>query len=623
MDPNRPAGPLHIDEGREVSESERQEILSQIERAIQGERKPLAEELDHLQARRKGRLFPILVNVVAAVLVAAGAFLFSELFEIRSESITLRSAGLVSAEGTLLETLRRESQGQIRDKELQIAAIEKRLATMDEQTVALKARFESDLRAREEELRRRVEAEMVEERDRLVAAGTTASAIDRRIREMEAEREAALRNELERYRSDLQAALRQKEQELVESRRQLQGTLAAATSERVRLASEMTQREAELRNRFQRERESLEQEASAAEQRLAALQETYRQQQVLEDQLSGHYRDALDRLAVGDLAGAGEALERLNRLLDSPGLARVPGLLERRTLDRALSKALEELIALRSAPASPGPPGPPARADGAEQLAALQLRVARLEADLAAAVRENARLERWRAEVDALHDRYAEVRERVLRLTTQGGESSLREAEQLLLAVLRDPAATAILPGIVGQLEQARGPGAAPGLNAAEQTGREAALVEVLRYLTYLSRGTGGRELESELMAQARTDPLYGAVIREIQVLLAGGGPSGEVVSPYRLLGTVASVSGSRVTVEPLGDVPAAPGATVQIRRSDGLEQEILIAQGTVEQLRGGRIYARVDTVAAAGRGPQKCDLVYIAPSAAEGRAGE
>ena len=115
-------------------------------------------------------------------------------------------------------------------------------------------------------------------------------------------------------------------------------------------------------------------------------------------------------------------------------------------------------------------------------------------------------------------------------------------------------------------------------------------------------------------MAQAREDPLYRAVIREIQVLRAGGGAPGEVAAPYLLLGTVASVSGYEVVIEPLGDVRVTLGATVLIRRSDLLGQEILTARGIVEQIRGGRIYARMEAPAAAGPSPESRDLVYIEP---------
>ena len=180
------------------------------------------------------------------------------------------------------------------------------------------------------------------------------------------------------------------------------------------------------------------------------------------------------------------------------------------------------------------------------------------------------------------------------------------------MGTLRDSTAASILPGMADHLEQIDRAAASLRQDSREQQGREAALTEVLRYLNYLSRGTGSRDLEAQVMAQARSDPLYRAVIREIQILRAGAASSGDLASPYLLLGTVASVSGSQVVIEPLGDVRAAAGAGVQIRRSDTLDREILIARGTVEQIRGGKIHARVDAIVAAGESPRNRDLVYI-----------
>jgi hypothetical protein len=642
MEPNRSADPFDIEDEPEVSQDEREQILGQIDKVIESVRRPLGDELSNVRPRKRGGLFPSIVNAAAAALVVAGGFLLAGFFKVRNESITLRSAGFVSAEGGLFKTLRQESEGLIREKEAEIVSIEQRLELMDKQTAELEARLESDLKFREEELRRRVEAELAVERERLRASGTSGSAIEQRLRDFERQREAEMQSELVRFREELELALREKEQELSDSR-------------------------GELRTQFQREREALRQEASAAEQRLAILQDARQQEQLLEDQLDSYYREALDSLERGDLAAAGEALSRLKRLVDSPAMSRVPALLERRSLNRALVEALDELLGLRSVPPSPAsaePPASPAAADGQaasamppggasaqaeeiealrreidtlektieglrtaarqrsvaasastrEQIATLELQVARLSADLRVTAEDKARLERWQSNVDALSGRYGEVRPRVRRYITQGGEDGLREAQRLLALTLRDPAATAIFPGMADSLDEIDRSLAAAKQYSGEMRGREAALMDILRYLNYLSRGTGGREAEAQVMAKAREDPLYRAVIRELQILRAGASGAGEMVSPYLLLGTVVSVSGSQIVIEPLGGQQAAIGATVQVRRSDALEQETLIARGTVQQVRGGKVYARIEAILAAGQVSQNRDLVYIEP---------
>jgi hypothetical protein len=593
-----PADPFRMDGEPEVSQEERAQILGQIDKVIESVRTPLENELADVRPRKRGGLFPLLVNGAAAALVVAGGFLLAGFFRVRNESITLRSAGFVSAEGSLLDTLRRESEGLLRDKEAEIVAIEQRLELMDAQTAELEERLQADIQVREDELRRRVEAELAVERARLRSEGTAGSEVDRRLREFEEQREAELQSELVRYRGELERTLEAKEQELLDSRRQLQSALQARTVERARLEAEREQREAE----FKAERESLQEEASVAERRLSLLQEARREEQLLEDQLDGHYRSVLGHLAGGDLAAAEESLSRLKSLLDSASVLRVPALVQRRALNRSMADALAELIELRSVHSGAPPVGLEASAGSAAQAgptASAEI-AAEQAAELAVLRREINRLERT---IEGLR---AASRQR----STAAGEPDRERIAALELQVVRLKADLQVTSEEKARLERA----AETAQSSAALRGRETTLTEILRYLNYLSRGTGGRDAESQVMSKAREDPLYRAVVREIQILRAGAAGTGEVAAPFVLLGTVVSASGTQVVIEPLSGERASVGAVVQIRRSDALEQETLIARGTVSQVRGGSVYARIEAILAAGQTPQNRDLVYIEP---------
>jgi len=148
--------------------------------------------------------------------------------------------------------------------------------------------------------------------------------------------------------------------------------------------------------------------------------------------------------------------------------------------------------------------------------------------------------------------------------------------------------------------------------DSAEQHGREQALKEVVAFLDYLKGEPARKEkLAAQLAARARQDPLYGTVVREIQILAAGAGLEASAVT-LKLLGTVSSASPGKVVVEPLVDLAVRPGARVQIRRSSGLASDVLVARGSVQQAGAGRITVQLEAVTQEGRSPQAMDAVYV-----------
>jgi hypothetical protein len=133
-------------------------------------------------------------------------------------------------------------------------------------------------------------------------------------------------------------------------------------------------------------------------------------------------------------------------------------------------------------------------------------------------------------------------------------------------------------------------------------------------YLDYLSQSAAQKkETPAQLLAQARQDPLYAAVIREIQILAAGAGLSGaSTAGGYKLLGTVSSVGAGRVTVEPLVELDVKLGARVQIRRASDPESVQVIARGIVQQASETKITVLLDSSAKGPLSPAVTDVVYV-----------
>ena len=525
MERNLPGATLPDDllltEEVEVSGELRARILRQIDQVMAEGRRPIAAEAFAVKPRKKGILFPVLINAVTAMVVALGILGLAYVFRGRQDPAALRSAGFQSAEGRLLEMFRLQSESRLQEQEALALKAQDRLR-------AAEGSLESRLRDREAALRRAMDVELAGERDRLKARGLAVTQVEARLRALETERQAALAAEVGRLRAEL------------DLRR-----LADARSE----------------------------------------------ERLIADRIRASFALTLGSLREGDAAAARRSLAALKALLSEPVMEANPGLRERRPVDLLLAEALSELLALRSREAKVAQAAAPAPQAADPALAA---RLAAAEGELAAS----------RAELTRTQARLAE-RERQV----QGLQRDLRS---------RSTAADSEASRLASQLAAAttRADAMAQQLRAAEEKAgklvREETFKEVIAFLDYLKGDPAKKEqLTAQLAARARQDPLYATVVREIQILAAGAG-LGASASPFKLLGTVSSVTPGKVVVEPLVDLAVKAGARVQIRRASGLASELLVARGTVQQAGGGRITVLLDAAVKTGQVPAAMDAVYV-----------
>jgi len=193
-------------------------------------------------------------------------------------------------------------------------------------------------------------------------------------------------------------------------------------------------------------------------------------------------------------------------------------------------------------------------------------------------------------------------------LRSQLGESEER-VDRLAARLAESEAANRSLETQVGSLRAEIG---TTRLKAVEE-GRDDALGDVMTFLNYLSgSGQKGTQAEQSLLAQARKDPLYRAVTREIQILIVGGSSAGDLAAPYRFLGIVSSVSAGKLIIEAMVDLRITEKALVQIRRISDLERELAIAEGQIQQILGSKITATYRLTGSSGQRPAARDLVYI-----------
>ena len=558
MDSIQQDDPLQPIEEMEISPEEREQVLKQIETAIAENRAPQRVDLASLRPEKRGLLLPLLINLVALVLIAAGVLLLSRYFELRKDNITLRRTSYLSAEGTLIQTLKKETESRLQAKEQEIASIQLRLQEADQERQALKLELEAELATREGELRRKLEDELSRERERLLALGTSEAGISDRLREFESRQQDSIDREIADYRRQLDAQLQEKEQELLESQRRSREALDKANRDRDELLSELKKQESEK---------------SAAEQRLTELKARLKAESLMRDQSAAVFAGLEEDLRAQRYT---EALQDLESLENNPAV------------EKYVVELLKQLIRSSQGQASQDQSG------GEVESAELDAKSAQIE-ELEEQIRVIVAASTSDKSADALLARQLQGRVDRLnaRLKASETETGKLKTELQSLRAERD----ALSVSQASTFEQ----------------GRDEALRDVMTFLRFLSASeASSSDTEKQLLALARRDPLFRAAIREIQILIAGGGASGELASPYLFLGIVSSVSSERVVIEAMVDLEVSVGSVIQIRRIAELEREITIAEGTVQQVRGSKITASFKSVASEGPGPSARDPVYV-----------
>lgn len=280
----------------EISPEEREQVLREIEAAIDESRTPETADLYVVRADKGGWLFPLLINLAAVLLIAAGVFLLTRYFELRRDDITLRRSSYRSAEGNLIQRLKQESENKLQAKEEEIASIREKLQAVDRERQALKLNLEADLAAKEQELRRQMQAELGAEKQRLLSLGTSNEGIADRLRAFERRQELSIDREIEQYKGQLDARLREKEEELVESQALARQALDRANRDRELLLVELRRQESRR---------------SDAEKRLAELSARIQAEQSIAPSTSDAGSSAATAALEAELAVKTEQVEEL------------------------------------------------------------------------------------------------------------------------------------------------------------------------------------------------------------------------------------------------------------------------------------------------------------------------
>ena len=330
-----------------IHREDQEEIRKEIERVAAENRIAVDDNTFAVQPARKGYSLPLLVNagavlLGAALLIGIAAFFRSEEAQVRAET----QFG-ASAQGRIVQELRREAEEALEEKDRRIRQIEAQLAQVRADRAALSDDIDERVRQRELELEAQFERELAAERERLAEEGLSEEEIEEIIAQIRAERIAEIEREVAEYRAQLEEQLAEAEADLDRQEARYSEELAEATEERSAILAEAQARESRLRAEFEGRIAEHERELGEVEQELLELTRRRDREQAAVREITGFFDTIRTRISTGELGEAERLIAEMRAFLNDPSLAELRPVAERRQADLNLLTALEQLIEAR------------------------------------------------------------------------------------------------------------------------------------------------------------------------------------------------------------------------------------------------------------------------------------
>ncbi|MDR3343265.1 MAG: hypothetical protein LBT14_10875 [Treponema sp.] len=344
-----------------ISEEEQREILARIDTIAGKNRIAPTPEFVKTAAKKRGFLFPLLVNL-GALMVLAGGFLLLFNGHGKDEADIREEAAILGiTERKLIQEIRKETTLQISEQERQIADILAKLAGVDAELRNLQVSMDKRLAEKEAELRHDMDRELREEQTRLNMENLSEAVIAERMRTFDEERIVRLNAELATFRQQLDAEKRISEAQLQKLHDEYQNQLALVHRERAQILETSRIREANLYAQFQEKNNELtslyeqsRNDLTATQEELQQLTDEGERSALIEGQLGGYYTMVNDYIRQDRLPEATETLAAMREFLDTPSFQNIRAIQSRKELYLATINALSGMIEDRLQAASPG-----------------------------------------------------------------------------------------------------------------------------------------------------------------------------------------------------------------------------------------------------------------------------
>jgi len=530
------------DRHQEIPDDEKRDILDQIEKSVSASS---VTDIATAKPRKKGFIFPLIVNLTAAVILAVVVFGALSIFEVRRERLNLETREVASAEGKILDEFKREAEEKLQEKDVAILRVLKQLGSLERERSQLSRIMELRIQEKEREMRRELDAELENRRESLQREGLSAADIERQLLALETEKKRQIFEELQAFQAEVDSLTRQKEQKLLKEKEAARLSLEQATLEREKLLMSTQQEEIELLDRIRPEEGGIA-GAVSVQDRLSEREALSVQERLLIDQIVSSYMVIAAKLANKRYQEASAELTALETIFMDEEVSGLPAVQRRKESDLRIIGAFRSLIAQPTATGPMEKPGGPSD----DEI---------LIEDLRRELREK------EGEIEQL--------------------SALAERERGEIVDMQELAAEA----------------------------RDSAYQDVLKTIARFEAVDSEEELEilrRDLGFQA-AEPLYDTLLAALQNLATTSLASQQAAGvSYRILGTVTLVGRDSITILPIANLPLRAGARIEVRRFLDTGESIRVAVGTLTDVKGERLVARIDREEAEG-GVAVTDKVY------------
>lgn len=339
--------PTERDLASVISPGERQEILARIDELAAVARSGEGTDDRALRAARSGAAFPLLVNLGAVALIAAGAYFLPRYFDRSERTIVTRTVEKPAGESRIVSEVVREGEEKLAAKDQEIVGIQKKIDDLGRQLVSLRTNRDAEIARREQALRSALEAELAAERERLEKAGASAASLEKQLAALDQKRTAELERQLEAFR-------RQKEAEFAENVKGIDAQFAAYQRELAAAREARTRLEAELADAQATGAAAVSEQQRLARE-LAAMTELARREELAVGQLTTAWLSVDRAMKAGLWDSALRSLDAIEGLLAQEAVAALPAIQRRAAVDGFLVASMRRLVSAdRGDPAAGG-----------------------------------------------------------------------------------------------------------------------------------------------------------------------------------------------------------------------------------------------------------------------------
>ncbi|HVP17837.1 MAG TPA: hypothetical protein VMU36_02510 [Spirochaetia bacterium] len=340
-----------FDPGSGISREDQKDILKEIENVGTQNRIAVRPEAFAVKAAKRGILFPVLVNLAAIVALAGGLGFLYFYFQRGETQLAQSETATITAEGKLIEEVKKESEARLQEKNQQINQIQDRLAAIDRQRQDLQSNMDAKVRERENQLRTALTAELDAEKARLQNQGLSEQEINRRLSALETRKNAESASQLAAFRAQAEADRQKSDENLKSLRAEFNANLAQANQERLQVVSESKKREADLQAQLEQKTKEAETAQARSEQALTALQSQKQQEDLVSGQLVGLYSVVKENISGKDYPKALTSLQAIRDYVSRPDIAVLPAVQQRRDVDLFVVDSLSSFVQGQLSPA--------------------------------------------------------------------------------------------------------------------------------------------------------------------------------------------------------------------------------------------------------------------------------